>query len=154
MENCAVCYGGDGRGRVGANLTQFPGIQVSAALEQAIAEGVPGSVMPAWFQTRGGPLRDQDIADLVAYIDGVFTGTEALAPLPTYVAPDIPPQNEVRRGPSDGAVVYLENCAVCHGMEGRGRIGQTLAKSWPGNQPQVYIAQVVADGISGTTMPA
>lgn len=152
--NCAVCHGVDGRGRVGADLNQFPGIRTDVALAQAISQGVPGSVMPAWSAAFGGPLSDQDINDLIAYIQSAFGGTEPLAPLPTYVAPTIEPLPEVEGNPSAGAVVYQENCAVCHGADGLGRIGQTLAKAWPGQEPAVYIAEVVANGIPGTTMPA
>lgn len=154
VENCLVCHGADGQGRVGANLTDFPGIDVSAAMRQTIARGVEGSVMPAWSEQQGGPLSDQDIDDIVAYINASFVGSDPIAPAPTYQPPAIEPLPEVDGDPAEGAVVFFENCQMCHGESGRGRFGAPLAKSWPGVQPAVYIAEVVAQGIDGSAMPA
>jgi mono/diheme cytochrome c family protein len=153
-ENCLVCHGADGQGRVGATLTDFPGIDVDAALRQTIAEGISGSVMPAWGEANGGPLTDGDIDDIVAYIEASFVGSDPIAPAPTYQPPEIEPLPEIEGDPSQGAVVYQRNCVMCHGEDGRGRFGAPLAKSWPGVEPAVYIAEVVSDGISGSTMPA
>jgi mono/diheme cytochrome c family protein len=144
----------DGQGRIGASLESFPGIDASATVASTIAAGVPGSVMPAWAQSQGGPLTDDDIDDLAAYILAAFGGTEPIAPLPTYVAPTIASLPEVEGNPSAGAVVYQANCAMCHGDQGQGRFGLTLAKSWPVADPPIYIQQVVRQGIDGTTMPA
>jgi len=151
---CAVCHGVDGEGRVGASLEAFPGIQVDAALASTIANGVPGSVMPAWAAANGGPLTDQDIADLAAYIQGAFDGTEPIHPAPTYQPPVIAPLPEVDGDPTGGAVVYHENCASCHGEQGQGVFGYSLAKNWPANDPDAYLRSVVAAGIDGTQMPA
>jgi mono/diheme cytochrome c family protein len=154
VENCAVCHGVDGQGRIGASLESFPGIDASATVASTIAAGVPGSVMPAWAQSQGGPLSDDDINDLVAYVLGAFAGTEPIAPLPTYVAPTIASLPDVEGNPSAGAVVYQANCAMCHGDQGQGRFGLALAKSWPVADPPIYIQSVVRQGIDGTTMPA
>jgi mono/diheme cytochrome c family protein len=154
VENCAVCHGEDGEGRVGASLTEFPGIQVDASLVQTITRGVDGGVMPAWGGEFGGPLSDQDILDLAAYIQTAFAGTQPIEPLPTYPVLELPPLPDVEGDPGQGAAVYQANCAVCHGAQAEGRIGAGLAKSWPASDPSAYIRQVVRDGIAGTTMPA
>ena len=154
VENCLVCHGAEGQGRVGANLTDFPGIDVDAALRQTIARGVEGSVMPAWSEDNGGPFSDQEIDDIVAYIEASFAGSDPIAPAPTYQPPEMDPLPDVEGDPSLGAVVFLENCQMCHGETGQGRFGAPLAKSWPGVQPAVYIADVTAQGIDGSTMPA
>jgi mono/diheme cytochrome c family protein len=154
VESCAVCHGINGQGRIGANLDSFPGIQVTSTLKQVIREGIEGSVMPAWSRDQGGPYTEQDIEDVVAYIVGAFGGTEPIAPAPTYVAPEIPPLPDIEGNPSEGSLVYQVNCVACHGEKGQGRFGLTLAKEWPGNQPDAFIRQVVRDGIPGTTMPA
>jgi len=151
---CAGCHGIDGQGRVGASLEAFPGIRVNAALASTIANGVPGSVMPAWAESNGGPLSDQDIDDIAAYIQGAFDGTEPIRPAPTYQPPQIPPMRDVEGDPTAGAIVYHENCAACHGEQGQGVFGYTLAKPWPANDPQAYIRSVVNAGIDGTQMPA
>lgn len=154
IENCAVCHGIDGTGRIGANLENFPSIDVGAVLETTISEGIAGTVMPAWGRANGGPLSDQDIADISAYIQGAFAGSDPIAPAPTFVAPEIDPLPDIDGDPSAGAVVFKANCVACHGDQGQGRFGIVLAKSWSGNQPDAYIRSVVTDGISGTTMPA
>lgn len=154
VENCAQCHGVDGQGRVGARLENFPGIQIEATLSRTIAQGIPGSVMPAWAQANGGPLTDQEIADIAAYIAAAFGGTEPLAPLPTYVPPEIPRLPDVEGNPSAGAAVFHAECRACHGESGEGRFGLSLAKDWPVNDPETFIRQVVAQGISGTSMPA
>lgn len=154
VENCAMCHGVDGQGRVGARLENFPGIQIEATLSQTIAQGIPGSVMPGWSQASGGPLSEQEIADIVAYVASAFGGTEPLAPLPIYVPPEIPRLPDVEGDPSAGAAVYQADCRACHGERGEGRFGAPLAKDWPVNEPEIFIRQVVAQGISGTSMPA
>lgn len=154
VDNCAVCHGEDGRGRVGASLQAFPGIDVDAALQQTISEGVEGSPMPAWSEERGGPLSQSDIDDIVAYITTSFAGEDPIAPVPTYQPAAIEPLPDVAGDPGAGSAVYQQNCVMCHGEDGRGRFGAPLAKSWPGVEPAVYIDQVVSEGIAGTAMPA
>ena len=68
-QNCAVCHGDRGQGRVGATLAKdFPGIRVDLLLKDTISTGVKGSVMPAWAKANGGPLTDAEIDDLVAFV--------------------------------------------------------------------------------------
>lgn len=153
VDNCAVCHGEDGRGRVGASLQAFSGIDVDAALQEIISEGVEGSPMPAWSEERGGPLSQADIDDIVAYITASFAGEDPIAPLPAYQPADIEPLPDVAGDPGIGAAVYQANCVMCHGPAGRGRFGAPLAKSWPGVEPAAYVHQVVSEGIAGTTMP-
>ncbi|MGA9533337.1 MAG: c-type cytochrome [Anaerolineales bacterium] len=154
VENCAVCHGAEGQGRIGANLENFPGINIEAELIQTITNGIDGTVMPAWGESNGGPLSSNDIADIAAYISSAFSGTLPIKPLPTYQPPPIEPLPNVEGDPASGAVVFKANCVMCHGEEGRGRFGATLAKAWSGVEPQVYIRQVVRRGIEGSTMPA
>ena len=150
---CAMCHGADGRGRVGANLQAFPGIDVDAAIQQTVANGVPGSVMPAFSDASGGPLSELDIADISAYLVGVLEGTQPIAPAPEYQPPVIAQLPDVLGDPSSGAVVFQMNCIACHGEKAQGGFGWPLAKNWPGNQPENFIYQVVSTGIDGTVMP-
>lgn len=151
---CIMCHGADGRGRVGANLQAFPGIDVDAAIQQTIANGIEGSVMPTFSTVQGGPLSDVDIADISAYLTGVLDGTEPIAPAPDYQPPDIAPLPDVQGNPTNGAVVFQTNCIACHGEKAQGGFGWPLAKNWPGNQPEIFISQVVTSGIDGTIMPS
>lgn len=154
VANCAVCHGVDGQGRIGARLEDFPGIDPGPAVIDTITHGIEGSVMPAWGQASGGPLSDQDIADIAAYVLAAFGGTQPITALPAYTPPAIEPLPNVAGDPSLGAVVYQENCVMCHGDQGQGRFGVPLAKAWSGTDPAVYIYGVVTEGIAGTRMPA
>jgi len=154
LENCAMCHGEDAQGRVGARLQAFAGIRPDAAMAQIIAEGISGSVMPAWSQEKGGPLTASDIEDITAYILGVLGGTEPVATAPTFVPQPLPTLADMEGDPGRGAPIFAYNCAACHGERAAGGFGWPLAKSWPGNQPQVYLLEVIAEGIPGTVMPA
>lgn len=152
--NCAVCHGPEGKGRIGVKLLKdFPSINETAFLVQTITNGVEGSRMPAWSQAKGGPLSDQDIADVAAYVAGLLGGSEPVAPAPTAAVVNITPAPGVTGDPNAGAVVFAQNCAVCHGERGQGRIGVTLVKDWPAINPSAYIRATVEKGVEGTLMP-
>ena len=53
-----------------------------------------------------------------------------------------------------GAQIFAENCAVCHGKDGQGRVGATLAKDWPSIRPDLRIRDTIEKGVSGSVMPA
>lgn len=154
-ENCAMCHGPTGQGRVGPQLSKnFPGINVGAALKQIISNGVKGSVMPAWAQANGGPLSEQDIDDIIAYI-GTWGGVSVpVAPPPTPVPVTPQAVAGVSGDATRGAKLFAENCAACHGAQAQGRIGARLQKDWPGIRPDLAIRQTIADGVPGSVMPA
>jgi mono/diheme cytochrome c family protein len=154
LEYCVMCHGEDGRGRIGANLQDFPGIEANLAMRSIIAGGVRGSVMPAWSEANGGPLTEPEIDDITTYLLGVLGGTEPVVRAPTIQAPEIEPLPQVEGDPGQGAVVFERNCAACHGEQAEGGFGWPLAKAWPGNQPEVYIKSVTSGGIENTVMPA
>lgn len=156
-ENCAVCHGPDGQGRVGAALAKdWPSIRPDLRVKATIETGIPGSAMPAWSQANGGPLSDDEIDDLVYYILSWQTGGPPLVyPTPTVIQrPVITPPPGVSGDPNQGAILYDLNCAVCHGPNGEGRVGATLAKSWSSVRPDLRIKTVVVEGIEGSAMPA
>ena len=55
--------------------------------------------------------------------------------------------------PNAGAVLYDENCALCHGVDGEGRIGATLAKDWPAIRPDLDVQNTINTGVQGSFMP-
>jgi mono/diheme cytochrome c family protein len=156
-ENCAVCHGPNGEGRVGAQLAKnWPSIRPELTVKTIIENGVAGSPMPAWSQAKGGPLSAEDIDALVYYILSWQTGGfPQFTPPPTVTAhPPITPIPNVAGDPNLGAVLYGQNCAVCHGPNGEGRIGATLAKAWSGVRPDLLIKATIQNGVSGSPMPA
>lgn len=156
-ENCAVCHGENGEGRVGATLAKdWPAIRPDQTIKSVIVNGIPGSPMPAWGQAKGGPLSDDEIQALTGFILSWETGGfPDLLEFPTPSPhPPISPIPEVEGDPNLGAVIYGENCAMCHGDQGEGRVGATLAKDWPSIRPDLNIKSVVENGVSGSPMPA
>lgn len=154
-DNCAVCHGADGKGRVGANLTDaFPSIDPNAFARSVIENGVPGSPMIAWSQASGGPFNGQDIDDIVAFLESLRGGTGLVAPTstPAPVTP-IPTIAGVSGDPTLGAQVYAQNCAVCHGADGVGRVGVNLTQPAASAQPAAFVRQVIANGVPGSPMP-
>jgi len=156
-ENCAVCHGTDGQGRVGATLAKdWPSIRPDLLVKTTIENGIPGSPMPAWSQARGGPLAQEEIDAIVAYILTWQTGGPAsIPPTPTaFPRPAMTAVPDVEGDPNNGAVLYDKNCAVCHGPEGKGRVGSNLSKDWSAIRPDLSIRNTVSNGIPGSVMPA
>ncbi len=156
-KNCVVCHGERAEGRVGATLAKdFPGIRVDALLKEIISNGVQGSVMPAWSISKGGPMSDAEIDDVVAYIRslGHQAPTVLPGPAPTQI-PLPPPAVKFPTGDATrGATVFAQNCLLCHGEKGEGRIGATLQKDWPGINVDSFLDTTVARGVAGSKMPA
>ena len=126
--NCAVCHGPTGQGRVGVNLSQdWPAIDPTAFTRAVIEQGVTGTAMPGWSQQYGGPLSDQDIEDVVAFVVSLSGGRSEMAPTatPLPVTP-VPTVAGATGDPSLGLVLFKENCAMCHGEGGQGVSGAKL----------------------------
>ncbi len=154
-ENCAVCHGPDGKGRVGAQLSSvFSSIQPDLFVESVIANGIAGTAMPAW-QEPNGPLTTQDVADLTAFVLTLSGGRadEFPTPAPKPVTP-IPTLADVAGDPTLGATVFADNCAMCHGEQGQGRAGADLSRAFSSIRPDLTVRNTVVNGIAGTAMPA
>ncbi len=141
LKNCSTCHGVQGEGVVGPALRNSQYIQTAGdqAVFQTIAEGRPGTKMPAWLQINGGPLNETQIADVVAYLHAL----QNVAPLPTVAPPTseptetpLPPNAPTpepaqpsisgQPGPAasltgsadEGKTLFGKYCAACHGPEG------------------------------------
>lgn len=109
-ENCASCHGKQGEGGLGPTFNEhdFLASTSDETLFSLTRTGVPGTLMPAWGQNFGGPLTDEHVASLVAFI-------RAWEP----TAPDIEPVVQ-EPDPVRGATIYGQTCFVCHGENGFG----------------------------------
>lgn len=109
-KNCATCHGVDGEGEdaPALNNKQFLSTTDDGTIFSITSSGVPNTQMPAWNQSHGGPLTDEDINNVVAYIRSWQ---------PT--APDI--TVTVKPGDaSKGMVIFSSTCFICHGQDGKG----------------------------------
>jgi cytochrome c oxidase cbb3-type subunit III len=115
QQNCAGCHGEQGRGgaTIALNSPVYLEIADDATIRRVTAQGVLGTAMPAFAQSSGGMLTDEQINAIVAGIRSKFGKHSPLdVALPSYsMAPG---------DPQHGANVYDTYCLSCHGAAGRG----------------------------------
>lgn len=116
QQNCAGCHGEQGRGgaAIALNSPVYLEIADDATLRRITAQGVSGTAMPAFAQSSGGMLTDEQVNAIVAGIRSRWSKHDSLpATLPTYSA-------GVPGDAQHGGIVYVAYCAFCHGDAGRG----------------------------------
>jgi mono/diheme cytochrome c family protein len=116
-KNCAGCHGEEGRGgaAIGLGDPLYLAIADDATIRRLTAEGVTGTTMPAFAQSSGGLLSDEQV-------DAIVKGMRTRWARPDIAASlNLPPY--AAHGPGDakrGATVYSDFCSSCHGPDGRG----------------------------------
>ena len=109
-QNCVTCHGENGEGDDGPALNdkKFLKSAEDARIASLISSGVPGTAMPSWSETFGGPLTTEQIHDLVSFIRSwEATARDVAKPKPT---PDA----------SIGQDIFGSICYACHGPNGEG----------------------------------
>lgn len=115
-QNCAACHGAEGRGGAAVALANpvYLAIAGNAVLRKVTSNGVPGTPMPAFAESAGGTLDQQQINTLVNGMRQWAKPAElAGVKFPPY-APDL------KGNPKQGAQVYQTFCSSCHGLNGLG----------------------------------
>jgi len=109
-QQCVSCHGVQGEGGVGPALNNRTVLKntLDNVFFSVIRSGVPNTQMPAWSVDYGGPLTDEDIRDVVAFL-------RAWEP----TAPEIEPVVFVPDA-QRGALLFSSTCAICHGENGAG----------------------------------
>lgn len=116
-QNCAACHGAEGRG--GASIALANPVYLAIANENAVhnvvANGVRGTSMPAFGQSAGGVLTDEQVNVITSGMfsrwerKGILDGTDP----PSYAA-------KTTGDAARGEITFGIYCASCHGAEGRG----------------------------------
>lgn len=155
-----------GTARTGPDLTN-EGLRMSSEWQKAHLVQPralkPGSIMPSFSF-----LSDRDMNDLVAYLQSLGNNRKVT----TYVqAPDeyelvyLPRKKvdtESDAAANAGRGIYTQNCAVCHGLEGRGNGPNSITlEKKPANFTRPFYKQYpdtfwfyrVKEGVAGTRMP-
>jgi len=116
-QNCAGCHGAEGQGGAAIALADpvYLGIADEKAIRKVIANGVPGTSMPAFAQNSGGMLTNKQIDVIANEIRSRWSRPGILhgANPPSY-AP------KSTGNAQQGEVVYGTYCKSCHGPEGQG----------------------------------
>ncbi len=107
-ENCLACHS-DGMttsASIPMNFPRYIHLVPVEKLHEVIANGVPGTPMPGFAESTGGPLNEDQINALVAGILAWETGSAREDNLPSYSAPlgDV----------VAGQTAFKTHCATCH----------------------------------------
>lgn len=107
---------------------------------ETLQRGRPGTPMPTWGAAYGGPMTDQQIEDITAYIlaNQVDEATEATA------ASNV-----------SGEELYIGNCAKCHGEDLQGIVGPSLIGVLERHDEETILG-ILTNGIfmpTGAVMP-
>jgi len=132
--------------------TVSSGRQVSTRPDQYPGAGSPA--MPTWSDRYGGPLRDDQIEALAAFIlnwEATAVGGAELTQLPTLTPSAASSDDPVVRGQG---VYESSGCGACHTIEGISEgavgpaltsVGETAATRVPGLSAEEYIHQSIVD---------
>jgi cytochrome c oxidase cbb3-type subunit III len=116
-QNCAACHGEEGRGGASIALANpvYLAIVDQNAVHNVAANGVHGTSMPAFAQSAGGFLTEEQINVIAS---GIFSRWERKGildrtNLPSYAAKTI-------GDAAHGKIAFGTYCASCHGSGGGG----------------------------------
>jgi cytochrome c oxidase cbb3-type subunit III len=116
-QNCSACHGADGKGEAAIALGDpvYLAIADDATIRKVAANGVGGTSMPAFAQSAGGMLTDQQI-------DVITTGIRSHWSKPGILDGANPPSYLPKSAGNvaQGEAIYKTFCESCHGPEGRG----------------------------------
>jgi mono/diheme cytochrome c family protein len=116
-QNCAGCHGKDGQGNSAFALANpvYLAIAREDTLRRGTAQGVSGSLMPAFAKSAGGTLTDEQIDIIVREMRTRWAK-------PADVAGANPPPYGAKEpgNAANGKGVYATFCAGCHGPDGKG----------------------------------
>lgn len=151
--NCAPCHGDFGEGgpnpaRPGdiiapISTAEYLKTRDDATLRSIIAQGQPNFGMSPFGSSFGGPLDDDEIDALVAFI----RSWEANPPV------ELPPEVAVEQISLSGAEIFQELCAQCHGPNGEGGIGPSFVDAeFKSRHTETSLFNVINEGHEATAM--
>jgi mono/diheme cytochrome c family protein len=114
-------------------------------LRSIISQGQPNFGMSPFGSAYGGPLDDEQVDAIVAYL----RSWQANPPV------ELPPEINVQTVSVSANEIYADLCAQCHGPEGEGGIGPALAAaSFQNSQTDEQIFTSISAGHPATPMIA
>jgi mono/diheme cytochrome c family protein len=154
--NCTGCHGEFGEG--GPNPTrpddiiapissaEYLATRDDATLQAIISQGQPNFGMSPFGSSNGGPLSEDEISSIVAFM----RAWEANPPV------DVPPEVPVSGSVSlNGEEIFQDLCSQCHGPTGQGGVGGPLSDpSFQDSNTDQDIFNTIAQGHETTAMIA
>jgi cytochrome c oxidase cbb3-type subunit III len=121
--NCAGCHGADGKLGPAPPLNDklFLALVPDDELNRVVADGRPGTLMPAFSVSSGGQLTAEQVLVLAEGIKKRWGPVPPVPPdAPGYLLESAKPD---RADASEaGMLVFATACASCHGERGQGRV--------------------------------
>jgi len=117
-QSCSGCHGADGKNGPARPLNSalYLAIIPRETLRATIENGRPGTAMPAWERSKGGPLSSEQITILVDGIEKNWSKPQKLNDPPSY-------SSEGRTGDvTRGKRLFARNCFLCHGQPAIGAV--------------------------------
>jgi cytochrome c oxidase cbb3-type subunit 3 len=116
-QNCAGCHGAQGAGGASIALANpvYLAIIDETTMRNIVTNGVRGTLMPAFAQSAGGMLTEQQINAITSGIFSHWGRKQVLdgANSPSYAA-------KAAGNADRGQLVFGTYCASCHGSKGAG----------------------------------
>jgi mono/diheme cytochrome c family protein len=153
--NCVQCHGQFGEGGPNPSrpseiispisTAEFLKTRDDATLRAIISQGQPNFGMSPFGTAFGGPLSDDEVDSIVAYI----RSWEANPPV------ELPPEVAAARVALSSSGIYAGLCAQCHGLKGEGGIGPSLSSTiFQSNNTDQNIFDTINKGHPATAMIA
>jgi len=116
--SCAGCHGADGQFGPAPPLNDplFLAIVPDEVLLRMVAEGRPGTPMPAFSRKKGGTLTDEQLRAVATGIKSRWKAGRPAVPTPDYLAGVGGEKGDAQRGKA----IFDRSCASCHGPDGLG----------------------------------
>ena len=143
---CALCHAADATGYAADHApslvsTTFLATATNEYLARGIREGRPGTAMAGYAKIRGGPLDDDEVAAIIAFLRDRGPARERLA------------TQTVMGDVARGEVVYAANCQRCHGTRAeRGNAVHLANMSLLSAASDSFLRYAIVHGRPGTPM--
>lgn len=111
-ENCSGCHGADGMNGAARPLHDplYLAVIPRDVLQKTIEDGRPGTAMPAWARSEGGPLTDKQITALVDEMEHNWARPA------DFQGTTLPPYSGTTTGDAtQGKALFAKDCYMCHG---------------------------------------
>lgn len=155
--NCSACHGDQGQNGAALPLNNPVYLAWAGhnAMVKIVSNGVPHRLMPAFAQSAGGMLTDQQVENIVNGMiahwgkQGILQGANAPSYTPTS-----------KGDPAQGKAAFQIYCARCHGADGKGisasgsiAIGSIVDPTYLALISSQGLRDIVVAGLPGEHMP-